>query len=71
MSSNSGKYVLDANAFIQAKRKFYGLDFCPGYWATLIWHQQQGRLCSIDDVQDEILRQVYDLAMSKKLASAA
>jgi predicted nucleic acid-binding protein len=62
MSNNPARYVLDANAFIQAKRKFYGLDFCPGYWATLIWHQQQGRLCSIDKVQDEILRGADDRA---------
>jgi hypothetical protein len=56
-------YVLDANAFIQAKRKFYGLDFCPGYWRTLIWHQQQGRVCSIDKVRDEIMRGADDLAV--------
>jgi hypothetical protein len=55
MSTAQEKYVLDANAFIQAKQKFYGLDFCPGYWQTLIWHQQQDRLCSIDRVQDELL----------------
>ena len=62
MSAIPEKYVLDANAFIQAKRRFYGLDFCPGYWSTLIWHQQQGRLCSIDKVQDELLRGADDLA---------
>ncbi len=62
MSTKPKRYVLDANAFIQAKRKFYGLDFCPGYWTTLIWHERQGRLCSIDKVHDEILRGVDDLA---------
>lgn len=62
MSAIPEKYVLDANAFIQAKRRFYGLDFCPGYWSTLIWHQQQGRLCSIDKVQVELLRGADDLA---------
>lgn len=62
MSTPPITYVLDANAFIQAKRKFYGLDFCPGYWRTLIWHQQQGRICSIDKVRDEIMRGADDLA---------
>ena len=62
MSAIPEKYVLDANAFIQAKRRFYGLDFCPGYWATLIWHQRQERVCSIDKVQDELLRGGDDLA---------
>jgi len=62
MSAIPEKYVLDANAFIQAKRRFYGLDFCPGYWNTLVWHQQQGRLCSIDKVGNELLRGADDLA---------
>ena len=62
MSATPEKYALDANAFIQAKRRFYALDFCPGYWRTLILHQQQGRLCSVDRVQDELLRGGDDLA---------
>ena len=56
MSTAPDRFVLDANAFIQAKRRFYGLDFCPGYWGTLIWHYQQGRICSIDKIRDEIMR---------------
>ena len=47
-------FVLDANAFIQAKRRFYGLDFCPGYWDALAWHRRQGRLVSIDKVRGEL-----------------
>jgi hypothetical protein len=39
-------YVLDANTFIQAKRRFYAFDICPRYWASLVWHQRQGNLCS-------------------------
>jgi len=62
MSTPPERYLLDANAFIQAKRRFYGLDFCPGYWHTLIWHQQHGRLYSVDKVQDELLRGGDDLA---------
>ncbi len=73
MSPAPARYVLDANAFIQAKRKFYGLDFCPGYWRTLIWHQQQGRVCSIDRVRDEIMRGADDLAewVDQQFGSAA
>lgn len=62
MSTPPERYTLDANVFIQAKRKYYALDFCPGYWRALIWHQQQGRLCSIDKVRDEIMRGADDLA---------
>jgi hypothetical protein len=62
MSAGPERYVLDANAFIQAKRRFYGFDFCPGYWRALIWHCQQGRLCSIDKIRDELMRGGDDLA---------
>ena len=62
MSATPEKFVLDANVFIQAKRRFYAFDFCPGSWDMLIWHQQHGRLCSIDKVQNEILRGGDDLA---------
>lgn len=47
-------YLLDANAFMQPKQKFYAFDICPGYWMALISHQQGGRIQSIDRVRDEI-----------------
>ncbi len=25
-------YLLDANVFIDAKNRYYGFDFCPGFW---------------------------------------
>ncbi len=28
-------YLLDANAFIEAKKRWYGFDFCPAYWEWL------------------------------------
>ena len=61
MSAAAERYVLDANAFIQAKRRFYGFDFCPGYWRALIWHQKQGRLCSIEKVREELKKGGDDL----------
>lgn len=61
MSDPAERYVLDANAFIQAKRRFYGFSFCPGYWDALLWHQQRGGLCSIDKVQAELKRGADDL----------
>lgn len=59
--TNRKRFVLDANAFIQAKRRFYALDFCPGYWRTLVWHRQRGHLTSIDRVRDELERGGDDL----------
>ena len=54
MSAATENYVLDANAFIQAHRKFYAFNICPGYWQALLWNQTQTRVCSIDKVRDEL-----------------
>jgi Domain of unknown function (DUF4411) len=62
MSATLLQYVLDANAFIQAKRRYYAFDFCPGYWTVLAWHQKKGALCSIDKVRDELNRGGDDLS---------
>lgn len=61
MSADAERYALDANAFIQAKRRFYGLDFCPGYWSALVWHYSRGKLCSIDHIREELERGGDDL----------
>ena len=61
MSETDEKYVLDANVFIQAKRRFYDFDFCPGYWRVLIYYNREGRLDSIDKVQEELKRGGDDL----------
>ena len=34
-------YILDANVFIEAKNRRYGLDFCPAFWEWLIEGNQQ------------------------------
>lgn len=61
MSTSAKRFVLDANAFIQSKRKFYAFDICPGYWTALIWHQTRNLVCSIDRVKDELERGGDDL----------
>lgn len=48
-------YVLDANAFIEAKKRWYGFDFCPAYWDWLDAANAAGTLFSIERVADEIL----------------
>lgn len=47
-------FILDANAFIEAKNRYYGFDICPGYWTALIHHHNLGRICSIDRIADEL-----------------
>ncbi len=54
--SGSSKYVLDANAFIEAKNRYYGFDLCPGYWVALIKYNEGKRLFSIAKVRDELVR---------------
>lgn len=48
-------YLLDANAFIEARKRWYGFDFCPGYWDWLDAANTDGRAFSIERVADEIL----------------
>lgn len=47
-------YLLDANAFIQAKNQHYGFDFCPAFWDWLLQQNSAGRVFSIEKVGDEL-----------------
>jgi hypothetical protein len=47
-------YLLDANVFIEAKRRYYGMDFCPAFWEWLDGRNAAGRVFSIDKVRDEL-----------------
>lgn len=47
-------YLLDANVFIEAKKRWYGFDFCPGYWDWLAVANDAGIVYSIERVADEI-----------------
>ena len=50
-----GLFVLDANVFIEAHRRYYGLDLCPGFWASLRHHAARQRVVSIDRIRTEML----------------
>ena len=47
-------FLLDANIFIEAHRRYYGLDLCPGFWQALHHFASRGRLLSIDRVNREL-----------------
>ena len=47
-------YLLDADVFIQAKNRHYGLDFCPAFWEWLIEENAAGRLFSVEKVGGEV-----------------
>lgn len=55
-------YLLDANAFIEAKNEFYRFTFCPGYWEWILDKNKLGIVYSIDKIFDEITRGNDDLA---------
>jgi len=55
-------YVLDANVFIEAARRYYAFDLAPGFWESLIHNAAQGRIGSIDRVQQELKRGRDELA---------
>ena len=55
-------YLLDANVFIEAKRRHYGMDFCPAFWDWLLATNISGRVFSIEKVGDELRAGADELA---------
>jgi len=51
----SDTFLLDTNVFIEAYRRYYAMDLCPGFWECLEHYCQETRLLSIDRVRDEIV----------------
>jgi hypothetical protein len=47
-------YLLDANVFIEGKRRHYGMDFCPAFWTWLIEGCEAGIVFSVEKVGDEL-----------------
>lgn len=56
------KYLLDANVFIEAARRYYAFDLVPTFWEVLVDLASNGIVESIDRVKDELLRGKDDLA---------
>jgi len=55
-------YVLDANVFIEAARRYYAFDLAPPFWESLVQHAANGRIYSIDRVKQELERGKDELA---------
>ncbi|PML91929.1 DUF4411 family protein [Vibrio breoganii] len=47
-------YLLDANTFIEAKNRYYGMEICPAYWEWLKKAFNDGEIYSITFVKDEL-----------------
>lgn len=54
-------YLLDANVFIEAKNRHYGLDFCPAFWDWIIEKHKQGAMFSINKIGGELRERKDDL----------
>jgi hypothetical protein len=48
-------WLLDANVFITAARREYGLDFCPAFWEWLVHANAAGRVHSPERVLNELV----------------
>lgn len=55
-------YVLDANVFIEAARRYYAFDLAPGFWHAVADYAAKGRVRSIDRVEQELMRGNDELA---------
>jgi Domain of unknown function (DUF4411) len=54
-------YLLDANAFMEASRLYYGFDIVPGFWKWLQGSDLNGKVASVKSVKDEITSGTGDL----------
>ena len=48
------KFLLDANIFIEAYRRYYSFDIAPAFWSALKQNAEADLLVSIDRIYDEI-----------------
>lgn len=55
-------YVLDANVFIEAARRYYAFDLVPAFWVGLEKYAQSGQILSIDRVKAELANGKDELA---------
>ena len=47
--------LLDANVFIEAKNRYYGFDFCPGFWRWIERAAEADVAWSLSRVEDELV----------------
>ena len=55
-------YCLDASAFIEAKDRYYALDFCPAFWGWIDREKEAGNILCVKSIYDEITRPNDELA---------
>ena len=53
-NGKSKALLLDTNVFVEAHKRYYAQDICPGFWSCLLRHCNKGSVRSIDKVKEEI-----------------
>jgi hypothetical protein len=48
-------WLLDTNVLVNAKRDYYGFEFCPAFWDWLDVVWAEGKVASIEAVYDELV----------------
>ncbi|MCY3955351.1 MAG: DUF4411 family protein [Nitrospira sp.] len=61
-------FVLDTNIFIEAHRRYYAQDLCPGFWECMTHYCQERRMLSIDRVRAELMEGPNNQDTPDKLA---
>ena len=51
---DTNTYILDANVFIEAARRYYAFDLAPPFWENLVRYAANGRIQSIDRIKKEL-----------------
>ena len=54
--SESPPYLLDADVLIEAANRYYAFDIAPAFWRKLEDLIGDGRVCSVDWVQKELMK---------------
>ncbi len=49
------KYLLDANTFIEANNRYYGMAICPAYWQWILKSNAENEVSSIEFVKNELV----------------
>lgn len=47
-------YLLDTNAYLEAKQRYYRFNICPGFWHWLTSESTPEELLSVEPVLDEL-----------------
>lgn len=55
-------FLLDSNAFIEAKNLYYGFSIAPGFWEWVYQVHESGSLASVPAVREELVQQDDELS---------